>query len=100
MYALNGANSYLRVSVAQAKLTRFSSRAAATLAKRAASTHRVTVAALAAAQTPPPVDHDVGCVALASGDSACARQRQPIYCLVFHVSCQVNSHSSAFPYDA
>lgn len=58
---------FLRGSVAQGRLMRVSWRASSTLAKRVESTHRVAVAALASALAPPPPEHDIGCVALASG---------------------------------
>jgi hypothetical protein len=61
---------FLRAGLAQSKLMRFSARATSTLVKRAESTHRVTVAALASALVPPPPEHDIGCVALASGARA------------------------------
>lgn len=66
---------FLRAGLAQTKLMRFSARACSTLVKRSESTHRVTVAALASALVPPPPEHDIGCVALASGARACRHAR-------------------------
>ena len=71
---------FRRASVAQAQLMRYSPRAKATLVAHAETTRRVTVAALASALAPPPPEHDIGCVALASG-SMCN------VCVEWHATC-------------
>lgn len=68
---------FQRASVALGRLMRFSPRARAALAKRADSTQRVAAAALASPLTPAAPDHDIGCVALASGAGA-RGARQPV----------------------
>ena len=61
---------FQRASLALGRLVRFSPRASAVISKRAESTRRVTVAALATSMMPPAPEHDIGCVALASGAAA------------------------------
>ncbi len=58
---------FQRASLALGRLMRFSPRAFAAITKRAESTHRVAAAALASSLAPPAPEHDIGCVALASG---------------------------------